>query len=161
MRRGGGKRSIVSRRDVLKIAAGGLAVLARPPAAPAQPRGLGAPGGRDAAVEAWRKYTQCQLSRQYALCFPHISTDARRRWAEQGRKAAAQYAEAKASEEIWFRRFQLIDVKIEGERAILTVRVEGGGDHGEFRERVEYLLVREDGGWKIDAIRERQTLYLP
>lgn len=157
MRRGGGKRSIVSRRDVLKIAAGWLAVLAGPPAAPAQSRG----GGRDAAVEAWRKYTQCQLSRQYAPCFDHISTDARRRWAEQGRKAAAQYAEAKAFEEIWFRRFQLIDVKIEGERAILTVRVEGGGDHGEFRERVEYLLVREDGGWKIDAIRERQTLYLP
>lgn len=157
---GGRKRPIVSRRDLLRIAAGGLAVLAGPPAH-AQPRGPSAPGGRDAAVDAWRKYTQCQLSRQYAPCFDHISTDARRRWAEQGRKAAAQYAEAKGSEEIWFRRFQLIDVKIEGQNAILTVRVEGGGGHGEFGERVEYLLVREAGGWKIDAIRERQTLYLP
>lgn len=147
---------MMTRRRLLRIGLGGFAALTGPL------RAQGQPGDhRTAAVQAWRRYTDCQLSQQYVPCFEYISTDARRRWAEQGRSTAAQYAERKAAEQIWFRRFRLVDMRIEGEKALLTARVEGGGERGAWVERIEYLLVRENGGWKIDAIRERTTLYLP
>ncbi len=153
--------AMVTRRHLLRIGIGGLATLTGPPRAQAQPGARVAQAGSGDAVEAWRRYTDCQLSQQYVPCFDHISTDARRRWAEQGWSTAAQYAERKAAEQIWFRRFRLIDMKIDGARAVLTARVAGGGEQGAWVERLEYLLVHEDGGWKIDAIRERTTLYLP
>jgi hypothetical protein len=116
---------------------------------------------RRGALQVWQKYAQCEKTREFRPCFGFLSKGALRIWAAKGVKTDEHYRDDKGSEEIQFSDVKVLGVRRRGEKITITARARGGGERGPFEARREYILVRENGDWKIDLIMEGTVKYLP
>lgn len=116
---------------------------------------------RQAALRVWRQYAECEKTRQFRPCFRLLSKGALRLWEDQGIKTDDQYYDVKGSEEIRFDDFKVLNVQRTRQQSIITTRATGGGERGTFDAQIEYVLVQENGEWKVDTIIEGNKKYLP
>lgn len=117
--------------------------------------------GRSLALEVWQRYTQCEKTREFRPCFTLLSKDTLRIWEERGVKTADEYRDDKGSGEVWFTDFKVLNVGRSDGKIVITARARGGGERGAFEVQREYILVPENGDWKLEMIREGTVRYLP
>jgi hypothetical protein len=113
------------------------------------------------AVAIWRMYAACERSGEFRQCYPLLSKRAQAVWARQGVTTAQGYKDVKGSEEIFYEELTVRAVRRHGSAVILSVDARGGGERGRFVARIEYRLISEDGGWKVDRIWEGGSVFLP
>jgi len=141
------------------LASACLAALALCPA-PVRAHSVPTPAEIARAVQAWKRYAECERSQRFEPCFVLLSANVRRAWTDTGRATADAYAFVRGGEEIAFDELRLLRVRKSPGRVVLVVRARGRGTAGAFEQLWEYALLREGGQWKIDGKREglRETL---
>ncbi len=147
------------RRPVV-LALACAAVIAASPA-PARAHSVPTQAEVSRAVQIWKRYTDCERSRQFEPCFALLSKNVRRAWADTGRATADEYAFIRGGEGIAFDELRLLRVRKSPGRVVLVVRARGRGPDGAFEQLWEYALLREGSEWKIDGKREGLHEALP
>ena len=117
---------------------------------------------RDRAMKVWSRYVQCLKDRRFEACFGLLSRNVLETWRKQhGVTTSAKYAEVKGTEEITYTELRTIRVKRVGLHILIVARVRGSGERGAFVSETEFVLVKENGNWRIDRMSEGGVDYLP
>jgi hypothetical protein len=117
---------------------------------------------RENALKVWNQYVRCLKDRRFKPCFGLLSGNTLQIWRElYGVTTGAQYADVKGSEEVAYTDVQMTTIRRQGPRIIITARAQGVGEGGAFVSEKEFVLVNENGEWRIDEIKEGGIDYLP
>jgi hypothetical protein len=114
------------------------------------------------ALTAWEQYARCEETMKYRSCFDDLSNAARRGWSQQhGVTNSDEYEQQKLRNDYADLRLTLLRANRSGATVILRVLASGLNEGRSFLTYQEYILVREQGRWKIDGVQMQGKSLLP
>ena len=113
-------------------------------------------------VTVWDQYARCEESMKYRPCFGLLSGAARRGWSQQHRVTNSdEYEQQKLRNDYAGLRLTLLRANWSDATVILRVLASGLNEGRSFLTYQEYVLVREQGRWKIDHVQVQGKTVLP
>jgi hypothetical protein len=113
-------------------------------------------------VTVWDQYARCEETMKYRPCFGVLSDAARRGWSQQHRVTNAdEYEQQKLRNDYADLRLTLLRANRSGATVTLRVLASGLNEGRSFLTYQEYVLVREQGRWKIDHVQVQGKTVLP
>lgn len=115
--------------------------------------------GRDQAVTVLKQYIECERG-DWKPCFALLSKDALQIWASQGVKTKEEYDEVRRSDESSFGELKVLQMEQVGRALVVKSKIKRFGVASDTAY-IHFYLVKEDGQWKIDRMKEGPLEYLP